>query len=108
LLFAGLLFIVSFIDVYIGISGLIAVVTANVFAYVFGFNNNNIKNGLYGFNALLVGFGIGVYFKLSILLLLLIVFVAIFTLLISIALEGVFTKYFTGYIPASRCTASSL
>ena len=93
LLFAGLLFIVSFIDVYIGISGLIAVVTANVFAYVFGFNNNNIKNGLYGFNALLVGFGIGVYFKLSILLLLLIVFVAIFTLLISIALEGVFTKY---------------
>ncbi len=93
LLFAGLLFIVSFIDVYIGVSGFIAVVTANIFAYIFGFSSNNIKNGLYGFNALLVGFGIGVYFKLSILLLVLIIFVAIFTMLISVALEGIFAKY---------------
>jgi len=93
LLFAGLLFIISFIDVYIGLSGLIAVTSANIFAYVLGFNTSNIKNGLYGFNALLVGFGIGVYFKLSILLVILIVFVAIFTVIISVALEGVFTKY---------------
>ncbi len=93
LFLASLLFFVSFIDIYIGISGLIAVATANIFAYIFGFNNNNIKNGLYGFNALLVGFGIGVYFKLTILLLVLIFFVAIFTMLLTVAIEGIFAKY---------------
>lgn len=93
LLFAGLLFVISFIDFYIGITGVIAVITANVTAYILGFNNNNIKNGLYGFNALLVGFGIGVYFKLSILLLVLIIFVSIFTLIFTLALEGFLTKY---------------
>lgn len=91
--FSFLLLLVSFFDPYAGLAGLLSIVTANSVAHVFGYNKSAIYSGLYGFNALLVGLGLGVYFELSIALLFIVIISAILTLFISIMLEGILYKY---------------
>ncbi|NVO19519.1 MAG: urea transporter [Bacteroidetes bacterium] len=91
--FAAMLVIVSFFDPIAGLGGLIAVLTANFTAYLIGFNRNNILAGVYGFNAVLVGLGIGVYFQFSLVLLILIIFAALLTLFLTLFFEGVIGKY---------------
>ena len=61
--FALILFIVSFFDFWAGLSGVIAVMVSNILAYLIGFNRVSIRKGYYGFNSLLVGLGLGVYFQ---------------------------------------------
>ncbi len=91
--FSFLLLLVSFFDPYAGLAGLLSIITANAVAHIFGYNKAAIYSGLYGFNALLVGLGLGVYFQLSIALLFIVIISAILTLFISIMLEGVLYKY---------------
>ncbi len=99
--FAWILLLVSFFDSVAGISGLISVITANSVARIIGFNRYNIQSGFYGFNALLVGLGIGVYFQLTVELLILLVFASLLTLFITIMLEGVIGKYGLPYLTVS-------
>ena len=96
--FAWILLLVSFFDPIAGISGLISVLTANTLARIMGFNKYNIQSGFYGFNALLVGLGIGVYFQFTVELMVLVVFAALLTLFITIVLEGVIGKYGLPYL----------
>ncbi|MDE5416807.1 urea transporter [Labilibaculum sp. DW002] len=91
--FAFLLLLVSFFDVWAGLSGLISLVAANVIAFAMGFSSYYIKDGTYGFNSLLVGLGIGLYFQPSIEIALLVILSSVLTLFISLFLQGVFTKY---------------
>lgn len=97
-LFAVLLIIVTFFDLYAGISGLIAVLVSNIASYFIGFNQSNIKAGYYGFNSLLVGLGLGVYFLPTPEYFLLLIFVSLFTVFISVVLEGVIGKYALPYL----------
>lgn len=97
-LFAVVLILVSFLDYRAGVSGFVAVLVSNVTAYVLGFNRHSIKQGAYGFNALMVGLGIGVYFQFSAVLFITIIFAAIFTLFITLALEGILAKYALPYL----------
>ncbi len=62
-IFAVILFIVSFFDVYAGIAGLLAIIISNLFAWFLGTKRQNIIDGTYGFNALMVGLGIGIYYQ---------------------------------------------
>ena len=55
--------VVSFFDFWAGLSGLIAIIVSNAMAYLIGFNRVNIKKGYYGFNSLLVGLALGVYYQ---------------------------------------------
>jgi urea transporter/murein DD-endopeptidase MepM/ murein hydrolase activator NlpD len=89
----GLLILASFFDIWAGFYGLLSVVAANITAYLSGFSKHNSQNGLYGFNALLVGLGIGFYYQPSIELTALVLFAAILSILITLAVEGVFYKY---------------
>lgn len=57
---------ISFFDYGAGIGGLIAVGVANLLAYGLGYNTYLLKIGLYGFNSLLVGLGIGLAFQPSV------------------------------------------
>ena len=59
-LFAVILILASFIDVWAGLAGLFAVVIVNVLGLILGFDKTKISKGLYGFNALLVGLGLGI------------------------------------------------
>ena len=90
---AIILIIISFFDWQSGLCGMLSVVVSNVFSLVLGFNRFSISKGLYGFNSLLVGLGIGQYFVLSPLLLVVVLFAALLTFFFSVAIEGIFTKY---------------
>ncbi len=91
--FGVLILLVSFIDIRAGMFGFLAVLTANISAYYLGFSKYNISRGIYGFNALLVGLGVGFAFQPSWQLVLLTMAAALLTLFVSLALEGVFFKY---------------
>lgn len=96
--FAILILLVSFIDVYTGLMGLLAVLTTSVTAFTFNLDKATISKGLYGFNALLVGLGLGIYYALSWHLVFIVVLAGIFTLLISISLQGIIGKYHLPYL----------
>jgi len=96
--FAVILIIVSFFDFWAGLSGLMAVMISNIVAYLIGFNRTNIKLGLYGFNSLLVGLGLGIDFKPGSEFLLILVFSSLLTLFFTIWMEGVIGKYGLPYL----------
>ena len=98
---AIILICVSFFDVYAGISGLVAVVFSNTLAYLIGFNRVNIKSGFYGFNSLLVGLGLGVYYNPGIEYLMILLFASMLTLFVTLAFEGVVGKYGLPYLSLS-------
>jgi len=100
-IFAFILLIVTFFDLNAGISGLIAVLISNISAYLIGFNRFNIKSGYYGFNSLLVGLGLGIYYQMNLEFILILLFISIFTLFITVMLEGVIGKYRLPYLSIS-------
>ena len=100
-IFAVILLIVTFFDLNAGISGLIAVLISNTSAYLIGFNRFNIKSGYYGFNSLLVGLGLGIYYQMNLEFILILLFISIFTLFITVMLEGVIGKYGLPYLSIS-------
>lgn len=91
--FAIILLLISFFDFYAGLCGLISVMISNVAAYLIGFNRFSIKSGYYGFNSLLVGLGIGVYFAPGLELFIVIFFASLLSLFITVLFEGVIGKY---------------
>tara|TARA_R110002033_G_scaffold77030_1_gene128727 strand:- start:39551 stop:41761 length:2211 start_codon:yes stop_codon:yes gene_type:complete len=90
---ASILIVVSFIEWWTGLSGLIAVLTAITLAQVFDYSEITTKKGLYSFNALLVGLGIGTYFSPGTEVLLLIVAGAAIAFFSTVFFMGIFAKY---------------
>ncbi len=91
--FALILIVVSFFDLSAGISGITAVVVSNLFALLIGLNRESIRQGLYGFNSLLVGLGLGLSYRLSPEFLVVLVFASLITLFITLWFQGVLGKY---------------
>lgn len=96
--FSILIILVSFFDVYAGLSGFIAVLTTSIAAFLLNFEKPTIAKGFYGFNSLLVGLGIGVYFSFSWYLFFILILAALFTFFISVAMQGVIGKYNLPYL----------
>lgn len=99
--FAIILILVTFVDLFAGICGLFSVLVTSLTAYWLGFDKSQINKGIYGFNSLLVGLGIGIYFSPGGLLFFILFIAALFTLFISIALEGIIGKYALPYLSVS-------
>ena len=95
---AVFLVIISFFDYGAGIGGLIAVIIANLLAYFLGYNTYLLKSGLYGFNSLLVGLGVGLAYQPSFELYVLITISAVLTFFITIVFQGVLGKYGLPYL----------
>lgn len=95
---AFMLMMVTFFDWNAGLSGLIAVVVSNLAAYLMGFRQNNISQGFYGFNSLLVGLGMGVLYQSGIEFFFVLAFASLFTFFLTIWLEGFFGKYGLPYL----------
>lgn len=87
------LMLISFFDWQAGLAGWLSVVVANLAAYLSGLNRQKITDGLYGFNALLVGLGLGSYYHFNVAFLLVIFFAALLSLLVTTLLEGILSKY---------------
>lgn len=96
--FSVILLAVTFLDVYAGITGLLAVVISNGVAYLMGYNKKKIVAGLYGFNSVLVGLGLGIFYKFTFEFVILVFFASLFTLFLTILLEGVIGKYRLPYL----------
>ena len=92
-IFAVILLIVSFFDVYAGLSGLMAILVSNGLAFGLGYNRINTIKGSYGFNSLLVGLGTGLWYQPGIELFVIVFIISILTFFITITLEGVLGKY---------------
>ena len=91
--FAILIMLVTFIDFYTGFFGFISVLTAAIAGRLLGFNREVMRKGLLGFNSLLAGLGLGIYFSPSLYLLAIVILASLFTFLISVSLQGVIGKY---------------
>ncbi|MEN8118088.1 MAG: urea transporter [Bacteroidota bacterium] len=92
-LLALFLVLISFFDYGAGIGGLLAVIIANSLAWGLGYNKYMLTTGLYGFNALLVGLGIGLFYQPSIEVYLLIAVSSVITFFLTIVFQGVLGKY---------------
>src|SRR5665647_893755 len=96
--FAIPLVVVSFFDISAGFSGLLSVMTANLAATLLKFDKLASSKGFYGFNSLLVGLGLGYYFELTLIMIVIAIFSGFLTLLITIALQGILGKYYLPYL----------
>lgn len=96
--FAWILLAVTFFDFISGLAGLTALLISNLVAWLGGLNLEKIRKGYYGFNALLVGLGLGLSYQASTEFFLILVFSALFTLFITVTLEGVIGKYYLPYL----------
>ncbi len=92
-LFASILLLVSFFDIWAGVSGLLSILIANLLGYGLGYSRITISRGSYGFNNLLVGLGTGLYFQPGPELFAIVFFASILTFFITIAMEGILGKY---------------
>lgn len=97
-IFAVILLLITFVDFYTGLFGLMSVLVTTAMARWIGFDKFKIEQGYYGFNSLLVGLGIGIYFQPGMLLVLIVVLSAVLTLFFSVAMEGIIGKYALPYL----------
>ncbi len=93
-----LLILVSFFDVITGLSGLLAIITGLALAYVMEIDKSSIENGLYGFNNLLVGLGLGLFYEFSLPLMVIVVFASLLTSFITFGIQGILLKYKLPYL----------
>lgn len=83
----------SFINFYAGMSGLVATTVAVVVAMLLGFNPTQLRTGIYSFNALITGIGLGTFFDPGIVFFVVLVLASLLTLIISVAMGGWLFKY---------------
>lgn len=91
-LFAGIILIVTFFDLKLGCSGLLAVLLINLFALLFGLNKAGLRDGIYGFNAVLLGIVLGFSYQFSFSFWVFFTIAVLFLLVITVWLEGFFSK----------------
>jgi urea transporter len=87
------LILISFFDWQAGLAGWLSVAVANTIAYLSGLNRQKITDGIYGFNALLVGLGLGSYYQFNSAFLMVILVAVLLSLLVTTLLEGILSKY---------------
>ena len=85
--FAILLLFVTFLNPVSGISGVIAIITGQVLARLFNFNEALIKDGTYTYNSVMVGVGMGIMYEPSIAYFLILIFFSIITFMLSVWLS---------------------
>ena len=88
-----LLFVLSFLLPSVGILGLVAILSTVLFAEFINIRDEYLKYGFYLYNSLLVGMGVGYFFDVTVVTVLLTVMLSVFTFLVSFSLNKVFVKY---------------
>jgi len=90
---AGTLMLVSFLNFWSGVSGLLAVVFVLFVGKKMNLHQPTLQSGYYSFNALLVGLGMGTFFDPSVVYFSLLALASLLTLLLSVGLGGWLYKY---------------
>jgi urea transporter/murein DD-endopeptidase MepM/ murein hydrolase activator NlpD len=92
-LLAVVILLASFFNFFAGLSGLIAVLVTILIANSMGFDKIQLKNGIYSFNALLTGIGMGTVFDPGWVFFSLLILASLLTLILSVTMSGWFYKY---------------
>lgn len=90
---AIVLMLVTFFNFYSGLSGLLAVIVTILIAYSLGFDQTQLKKGLFSFNALLTGIGLGTFFDPGLVFFTLLLLAALITLILSVTFGNWLGKY---------------
>lgn len=88
----ALLLLVTMMDPWAGGSGLLAAVVANLLAWTMGFDREGIRGGLYGWNSMLVGLGLGSVYEPGPVYFTLLLLAALLVLLLCVGLTGMFAR----------------
>lgn len=91
--FAFIILLVTFFSPYLGLMGLLAIVLINLSAYFVGFNREEIKGGLFGFNALFLGLAMAYDFSFNFSFVLLFLSAVLVLLLMTVWLKGLLAMY---------------
>lgn len=91
--FGYLLLLASLVNPYVGIAGILAGLIAIIVSDIIGFNEETIRTGLYSFNSIMVGFIIGLFYKLSFPTVGFLILASIFTAFFSVWLKSFFSAY---------------
>lgn len=89
----GILLLISFFNFQAGLSGLISVVATVLIARQMGYDEIRLKQGIYSFNSLLTGLGIGTFFDPGFAFFVLLLLSVIVCLMLSVTLSAWFGKY---------------
>ncbi len=92
-LFAAGLLLVTFFNFYAGLSGLLAILIAVLIANSMGFDKIQLRKGLYSFNALLLGLGMGTFFDPGLVYFSLLLLAVLLSLILSVTLGGWLGKH---------------
>ncbi len=92
LLALGIL-ILTFFNSFAGLSGLVAILTAVLIANSMGFDKIQLRKGVYSFNALLLGLGMGTFFDPGFVYFSLLLLAVLLTLILSVTLGGWLGKH---------------
>lgn len=95
---ATVLLVVTFFNFYAGLSGLLAIIISVALAKTMHLDSDTVKKGIYSFNALLTGLGMGTFFDPGIVYFSLLIIVTIFCLLISVSLGAWLYKYYLPHL----------
>ncbi|RMG68807.1 MAG: peptidase M23, partial [Bacteroidetes bacterium] len=93
---AGVLLLATFVDLYVGLSGLAAVVVTQLIAAGLGFDVRLIQDGSYSYNPLMVGMVLGIYFEWSLSFLVLHLLATLLTFLLTVWLMNRLSR---SYLP---------
>jgi len=89
----GLIVIITMINPNVGIAGILSVIAAYLFARLIGMGKTFLATGFFTYNVLLVGLSIGYLFALSPLTIFFILTAGIFTFLLSVMANSIFSHY---------------
>jgi len=92
-IFAWLILLASFVNPYVGLSGLLAVCISIFFAQWLGFNRSLTHSGAFSFNSLTIGLVMGLYFNYSIAFFILLIVCCFMCVVFTKAIIVVLTKY---------------
>ena len=92
-IFASTLILVSFFNFYAGLSGFLAVLVSVLIANTMGLDKLKLSQGLFSFNALLTGIGMGTFFDPSLVFFSLLMLAALMSLILSATLGSWLGKY---------------
>ncbi|MBP7497368.1 MAG: urea transporter [Bacteroidales bacterium] len=90
---AIIILVVTFINPYIGLCGAMAILISNFLAFQTGLNKAAIAEGVYGFNALLLGLAIGFEYKFSFAFCIVFIAASLFLLINTVWLSTILGKY---------------
>ena len=84
---------VSFFNPYAGLSGMAAAIISIAMSYITGLNRTFIRDGLYSYNAVIIGLGMGTIFNFSPAFWLILFIVVVFSVILSVMLQNLVGKY---------------